>query len=144
MNQDPKRIRAVFDCMVFLQGAGREHSPAGGCLRLAEAGVIELVVSPEILAEIRDVLQRPALRERFPALTVELVNRFLLAVTSWSTLIVDISVRFPYPRDPKDEPYINLALAADVDYLVSRDSDLLALGDPGRPEGREFIQSFPA
>lgn len=30
-------------------------------------------------------------------------------------------------RDPKDEPYLNLAIAAKAHYLVSRDRDLLDL-----------------
>ncbi len=31
------------------------------------------------------------------------------------------------PRDPKDEPYLDLAIAAKAHYLVSRDLDLLDL-----------------
>ena len=34
---------------------------------------------------------------------------------------------FDYPRDPQDEPYIDLAAAAKAHYLVSRDKDLLSL-----------------
>ena len=34
---------------------------------------------------------------------------------------------FSLPRDPDDEPYLNLALAADADYLVTWDKDLLDL-----------------
>ena len=45
---------------------------------------------------------------------------------------------FSYPRDPKDEPYVNLAVAAGLRYLVSRDKDLLDLmQDPS------FQQRFP-
>jgi len=34
---------------------------------------------------------------------------------------------FDYPRDPNDEPYIDLAATAKADYLVSWDKDLLSL-----------------
>jgi predicted nucleic acid-binding protein len=37
--------------------------------------------------------------------------------------------------DPKDEPYINLAIAAEAGYLVSRDSDILDLADASSPDG---------
>jgi predicted nucleic acid-binding protein len=46
--------------------------------------------------------------------------------------------RSPYRRDPKDEPYINLAIAAGADYLTSRDKVLLDLmKDP------EFTSKYP-
>jgi predicted nucleic acid-binding protein len=66
--------RAVFDCMVFLQGAARRESPVGACLLLVdlgmvELGMIELCISEEILAEIRDVLTRPRSLCRLPAKT---------------------------------------------------------------------------
>jgi len=34
---------------------------------------------------------------------------------------------YSLPRDLDDEPYLNLALAADADYLVTWDKDLLDL-----------------
>ena len=34
---------------------------------------------------------------------------------------------FALPRDPDDEPYLNLAIAAGADYLVTRDNDMLDL-----------------
>ena len=60
MSADRLKIRAVFDCMVFLQGAARRESPAGACLLLAELEAVELCLSEEILSEIRDVLARPS------------------------------------------------------------------------------------
>ena len=30
---------------------------------------------------------------------------------------------FTYPRDPKDEPQLNLAIEVKADYIVSRDKD---------------------
>ena len=68
---------AVFDCMVFLQGAARRGGPAGLCLSLAEAGAIRLFLSDEILAEVLDVLTRPELRRKFPILTEKYVDEFL-------------------------------------------------------------------
>jgi predicted nucleic acid-binding protein len=35
--------------------------------------------------------------------------------------------RYSFPRDPKDEPYLDLALETRVPYLVTRDRDLLEL-----------------
>ena len=55
-----------------------------------------------------------------------------------STSINNVPCVFAYPRDPKDEPYINLMIAADAEYLTSRDNDLLDLmKDP------DFTARFP-
>lgn len=137
------RLRAVFDCMVFLQGAARETCPSGICLQLVDSGVIDLFVSDEIIREIRDVFRRPRLRRKFSALTDEFVDQFLAALLDRASPFPEVPRVFVYERDPKDEPYINLAIAVQADYLVSRDTDILALGDLERPEGRRFHDRFP-
>jgi putative PIN family toxin of toxin-antitoxin system len=124
--------------MVYLQGAARKEGPAGGCLGLFEREEIDLFVSPEILSEVDDVLRRPKLRRKFPALTHEAVNAFLEDLRSRASLILEIPKVFEYPRDPKDEPYLNLAIAAEARYLVSFDNDLLDLMDDP-----DFRQRFP-
>ena len=43
-----------------------------------------------------------------------------------------------YPRDPADEPYIDLAVAAAADYLVTRDRDLLSLTNGHSTACKEF------
>jgi len=127
MEQQRGRIRPVFDCIIFLQGAARRSSPAGICLDLAEQSIIELCVSDEILAEVKDVLCRPRIRAKFPALTDQVAVEFISAVKSFSTVIADVRPEFALARDPKDEPYLNLACASAATYLVTRDADLLDL-----------------
>lgn len=49
-----------------------------------------------------------------------------------SAKVVQASV--PICRDPKDQMFLNLAVSARVDYLVTGDQDLLVLSDtPGLP-----------
>ncbi len=119
--------RAVFDCMVFLQGAGRPSGPARACFRLVEEGQVTLCLSTPILAEVRDVLTRPKTLRRFPLVTPEWVETFLQNVESKALLLPEVPPTFTLERDPKDEPYLNLALAVQASYLVSRDRDLLDL-----------------
>jgi predicted nucleic acid-binding protein len=61
--------RAVFDCVVLLQAAGRPDGPAGACLQAVRDGRLELFLSPDILAEVRDVLTRPRTLRRVPGPT---------------------------------------------------------------------------
>lgn len=135
--------RVVFDCMVFLQGAASPEGPAAACLRLAEKGHVELCISSEILSEVRDVLTRPKIRQRFSALTAETVSAFLTQVSRFALVVSDVPRVVSLPRDPEDEKYLNLAAAAGAEYLVSRDNDLLNLMDAQRPESQAFRAAFP-
>ena len=120
-----RRTRAVYDCMIFLQGAASAESPAALCLLLAERRLVELCLSDAVLAEIKDVLGRPRLRQKFTRLTDEFVSKFLATLEGFSTMYRQVSEEILLTRDKKDEPYLNLAYAANADYLVTRDSDLL-------------------
>ena len=80
MRANRPKVRAVFDCMIFLQGAARRESPAGACLLLVELEAIELCMSEAIVSEVRDVLTRPRVRQMFPSLSDELVELFLVAL----------------------------------------------------------------
>lgn len=130
--------RVVFDCMLFLQGAGRPTGPARACLRLVDEGKIVLCQSAEVVAEIRDVLSRPKTLQKFPLLTPEWVETFLLDIESKAVMLTEIPRIELLKRDPKDEPYLNLAIAAQATYLVSRDHDLLDL-----TKDQSFCQRHP-
>jgi predicted nucleic acid-binding protein len=47
------------------------------------------------------------------------------------------------PRDPDDEPYLDLAAAVEADYLVTRDQDLLSLNTDHSIEAKQFRQRLP-
>ena len=140
------RVRVVYDCMVFLQGAARSSSPAGLCLTLAEKGFVELCLSDAILDEVGEVLRRPKVRARFPTLTDELVSQFLETVEGFSTFfgVGDVTRELPFARDPKDEPYINLARTAQAKYLVSRDADLLDVTTASDRDSRRIRVDCPS
>lgn len=143
MSGDVPKIRALFDCMIFLQGAARRESAAGACLALVELGAFELCVSREILAEVRDVLARPQIRHRFPALTDDVVQRFIAVLEGLATVFLEVPRVFRFERDPKDEPYLNLAIAARASYLVTRDRDFLDLADAATPDGGRLRHHAP-
>jgi putative PIN family toxin of toxin-antitoxin system len=123
------RRRVVFDCMIFLQAAARRASPSGACLALAEQGLLELYVSPAILAEVQDVISRPKIRTRFQQLTEDVVAEFVTRIERIAVSVKEVGTAIILARDPKDEPYLNLAAACQAEYLVSRDRDLLEGAD---------------
>ena len=134
--------RVVFDCNVLLQAAAREKSIAAKCLNLAESGLVQLCLSREVLAEVEDVLNRPEIRAHFPDMSDEIVGAFLKRLEKLSVLVRRVPKEFSYPRDEDDEPYINLAVAAGADFIVSRDRDLLDLMTGYTDECKEFRQRF--
>lgn len=129
---------AVFDCMLYLQAVASDVGPAAACFRLLESGIFALFISHEVLAEVRDVLGRPRIRARNPRLTDERVEAFLEQVRKYAALVHEVPTPFSYERDPKDEKYVNLALAAAAPYLVSRDQDLLGLMNATPHSGNGF------
>ncbi len=137
-------LPVVYDCMIFLQGAARPNGPAAACLDLAQEGRVLLHLSAALLLEIRDVLTRPKIQRKYPVLTEDFVEVFLEKLLSRAVYFAEVPCVFHYERDPKDEPYLNLAIAVNAQYIVSRDRDLLDLMDAARADGREFRGRFPA
>jgi putative PIN family toxin of toxin-antitoxin system len=112
-------IRVVYDCVVFLQGVGRRGNAARKCLDLVDDGTVQLCVSPDVLAEIDDVLHRPEILRRFPLIDSEDSQTLLRTARNKALLLADVPKAFRLPRDPDDEPYTNLAIAADAKFLVT-------------------------
>ncbi len=120
--------RAVFDCMVFFQATARPTGPAARLfIDFVESGRLTLFVSDAIINELRDVLGRPRIRAKNPAITDHSVIEFCGRVQQLAHRIDPVPALFTLARDPDDEPYLNLAIAVSADYLVTRDNDMLEL-----------------
>jgi putative PIN family toxin of toxin-antitoxin system len=94
---------------------------------LVEAGEIELFVSRPTLAELRRVLTYEEVLALSPNMVPARVSAFFQRLQFRATTCRRIPHVMDFPRDPADEPYIDLAIAAKADYLVTRDKDLLSL-----------------
>ncbi len=118
-------MRAVLDTVVFVRALINPHGVWG---QLLEAhGEYELVISPAILAEIVDVLNRPELRKRFPRVSALPDVRRVLAIIETAEVVEPADVE-PVCRDPNDDKFFACAVAGDADYIVSEDKDILAAG----------------
>lgn len=134
--------RVVFDCNTFLQAALNEQSPARNCYKLVEEGTVRLFVSQEVLDEIKDVINRPHIRERFDTLTDERIKNFLNSIKNLAVIVRHIPKVFSLPRDIDDEIYINLAVECEADFIVTRDKDLIDLMTDYDIESKKFRQKF--
>src|SRR5579862_4336539 len=123
--------RAVFDCPVFVQAFFGSSGPAAACLDLVEAGAVRLLVSLDVLAEVREVLARPELAARRRWITSDRIQAFVERVVRFSELVDPVPHSISYARDFRDEPYLDLTVAGHANFLVSRDRDLLDLAGAG-------------
>ena len=132
----------VFNCGVFLQALLSKSGPAVRCLELIEEARIRLVLSEEILTEIKDVLLRPRFRQRNQNLTEAKVESLIEMLLANAEFVENVPKHFAYSRDPDDEPYLNLAIETEAVFLISRDNDLLDLMTDHTDEAKNFRQRF--
>ena len=135
-------VRVIFDCSLFVQAFLNSASAANRCLELVRRGQAQLFVSPATLTELKEVLSRPRILNLLPHIAPEQTDNFLGDVVAHATNLPAVTEKFRFERDPKDAPYLNLAIAADADYLVTRDRDLLDLMIGYSAECKEFRQRF--
>lgn len=123
----PGRPRPVFDCNTLIQATTFDDGPAAACVRLMDVGRVEVFVSRATLSELRRVLKYENVLGISAQITPARASAFLQRLAFRATLVRHVRHAIDYPRDPADEPYIDLAATVKADYLVSRDRDLLSL-----------------
>ncbi len=119
-------MRAVIDVNVLISGVLSAKGPSAEILRAGRDGLVELVVSELLLAELKRTLAYPKLRKRIPP-------EKAAALANWAR---DHGIFAEDPASPppvgsrdSDDDYL-LALAIDRRaYLVTGDKDLLVLSD---------------
>ena len=117
--------RAVLDPNVLVSALISPTGPSARLLLELRAGGFELVISPQLLTELDDVLHREKFR-RYA--TEDEVDAYLDVLRRESILVEDPDpAPEPIGDDPEDEYLIALARAARVDALVSGDPHLTRL-----------------
>lgn len=114
-------IKVIFDTNVwisFLIGKRLQF-----ILPAIEAHQITVIYSAQLLEELNLVAQRPKLKKYFPEEKVKLLLQYLKQFG----LQVEPEEMVQSCRDSKDNFLLDLALAAQADYLVTGDKDLLVL-----------------
>ena len=128
----------IYDFLTFLSAKG----VAAKCLNFAKVGQIEVYISRDIFSEVGDVLARPEFHAKFSHATPEAVAEFIEEINQIVIFVRKVDKYFELPRDKKDEPYINLAVEIDADFIITWDKDLLDLMTGIDIESKEFRQRF--
>ena len=133
-------MRVVLDTNVFVSGVFF-GGPPGDVLAAWRDGVIEVVVSREIIGEYVRVGER--LSARFPDIDLEPALRL---VAAFGTLVSAPPLPEPVCADRDDDKFLACALAAGAPYIVSGDRALLAVS-PHRTvvviRPRDFLDVLP-
>jgi uncharacterized protein len=136
--------RVVLDTVVFIQCLIRGKGPSAGCMAQLRAGRFVLLMSDAIFDELENVAQRPRLVAKYPFLAPDKVSAFMSEIRSLAVNVAHPPTVFSLPRDPKDEPLIDLAIAGRANYLVTwNDRHLTYLMRQDTPEGMDFRKRFP-
>ena len=134
-------LRAVPDTNVLVAAAIK---PTGLCRELLDAALgreWQPVVSPLLLSELDEVLRRPKFSARLPD---DAIQEFIAGIAAISEIATDPPPATTRSRDHKDDYLLELAIAADVDVLISGDQDLTDLTHPGIliQTPRDFLTSI--
>ena len=123
-----------------MSAALSSKGPPAALVRAARDGALEVVVSPLLLNEVRDVLRRPRFR-RF--LSVNEVDALITELGRICRVELDPETGPAVLRDRKDDYLVYLSRQVAVEYIVSGDADLTDANlDPPALTPRQAIERF--
>ena len=113
-------MKVVLDANVLVSGLRSHKGPPGQILDAWLAGQIQLFVSPQILEELRRVLQYPRI---FKRLAIEQASGLLEKLETEAKLVDGTLKLDVLTRDPSDNIYLACAVEAKANYLITGNSE---------------------
>ena len=111
----------VVDANVVLAALRSSKGASHLLLRAMLCGEVAYAVSPAVALEYEDVLKRPGIFGREPWLRPDETDTMLDAIFQKAHLATPWFRFRPFLADPKDDIYIECALAAGATLIVSND-----------------------
>ncbi len=138
-------MRAVIDTNILVRALIRPRGNVGPLLLRLRSGHFTLLYTQSLLEELVDVLSRPRLRDKYGITEGDV--KTVVALLLLRGEAVSVSQALTVCRDPKDNKFLETAVAGKADVIVSGDEDLLVLdpfeGIPIIPPA-EFLRSLDA
>jgi putative PIN family toxin of toxin-antitoxin system len=120
-------MKAVVDTNILVRAVIKPQGSVGPVLLRLRRRDYTLLLSRATLDEIVEVLHRPRLRTKYRLNESTLRATIRLIVMHSELILPDRPLAVC--RDPKDDKFLELAIAGKADVIVSGDDDLLTL-DP--------------
>lgn len=117
----------VLDTNVFVSGLLSPGGVPGTLLRHFRQGTFQIATSESQITEIREVLQRPALKKALPEGTPRKALRFFLEFKKLAKIYAPEESNWEF-EDVDDHFLLDLAATIDADFLVTGDKRLLKFG----------------
>jgi putative PIN family toxin of toxin-antitoxin system len=106
-------MRVVLDTNVLVSGLLNPYGPPGRIVRMVAAGELTLWFDARILGEYREVL----IRREFGFLATQ-VDALVFQIVATGEPVSTRPLPQPLP-DPDDEPFLEVAIAGNAEYLVT-------------------------
>jgi putative PIN family toxin of toxin-antitoxin system len=118
-------LRAVVDTNVLVSAVILPVSRIGAIFLRLRQGAFTPLYSTEMLEELANVLARPRIRDKYHITDADI--RTILDLILLRGEVVEPIERVTVCRDPKDNVFLEVALAGRADVIVTGDDDLLTL-----------------
>ena len=106
-------MKIVLDTNVLVAGLLSPFGPCGDIVRMVSSGNLTLCVDARVLSEYHEVLKRPKLQ--FDPDRVASILDYI-EHCGWVVSSAPLSASLP---DPDDEPFLEIAISGNADYLVT-------------------------
>ena len=117
-------VRVVLDANVVVSSVLIQLGNPAIILKMLISGEIQNSTTPEIIDEIKDVLERPRISKRINPLDQE----FILHAFEEFSEKINPGITFAEVKDdPDDNKILECAVAAAAEYIISGDNHLLKL-----------------
>ncbi len=120
-------MRIVIDTNILIRRIIKPDSKAADVFTAWEQGEFDLIVSEVILEEYHRALLYPHVQKRHQ-LTVAQVDQTIEDLKELARIVHPTKKLAVVKSDPDDDKFLECAVTGDAAYIVSGDSDLLALG----------------
>lgn len=118
-------MRAVVDTNVIVRALIRPQGTVGPVLLRLRQGDYTLLYSGSLLEELADVLNRPRIRDKYRLNNNDIQTVLALILLRGQAVTPDQTITIC--RDPKDNKFLEVAVAGQADAIVTGDDDLLVL-----------------
>lgn len=120
-------MRTVVDTNILVRALIKPQGSVGPVLQRLRRRDYTLLLSRATLDEAVEVLHRPRLRDKYDL--SDSILRAALRLLVLRSELVQPDVQIAVCRDPKDDKFLEVAVAGKADAIISGDDDLLIL-DP--------------